>query len=334
MPDRVKFYTWWRTDPLHALSLALVSCADGSKPALEKFKSVEFQYELTEATDLIRIMSYADIYLDNTACSGAIVEPIDVLNRSLGFGGLLFAVTELWRATTGQVLLDYNRVSSSWKLIDTTTWKVMQAATNDFVIVSPSTTNTAWTDKTFKIIDFIKEQLSIIDDKWVDHWYGGIVPWWFVQAVLVKFGGEVKLKTDTCSSVRLYVDEDWLDEEGYHIKANVSAPTDISVLTSSIRYEKKVQRKAGAYFTIVTPTKDGHNMKVHWTSWYYNYVNDLPKSGLRRRTRVEVPEYDGVVYIKVIAGGNQATVREKFKRDSTIGRSYLCFLTDRPTRIR
>lgn len=106
MPDRIKYYTWWRVDPLHNFSQALVSCADGSKPALEKFITGEIQYELSEATDLIRIMSYADIYLDNSACTGAITEPIDILNRSLGFGGLILACTELWRATGGLSLLD------------------------------------------------------------------------------------------------------------------------------------------------------------------------------------------------------------------------------------
>lgn len=80
MPDRIKYYTWWRVDPLHNFSQALVSCADGSKPALEKFITGEIQYELSEATDLIRIISYADIYLDNSACTGAITEPIDILN--------------------------------------------------------------------------------------------------------------------------------------------------------------------------------------------------------------------------------------------------------------
>lgn len=29
MPDRVKYYTWWRVDPLHAFSQALISCTNG-----------------------------------------------------------------------------------------------------------------------------------------------------------------------------------------------------------------------------------------------------------------------------------------------------------------
>lgn len=59
LPDRIKYYTWWRVDPLHGFSQALVSCSDGSKPCLENFLSGEIQYELTEATDLVRILSYA-----------------------------------------------------------------------------------------------------------------------------------------------------------------------------------------------------------------------------------------------------------------------------------
>ncbi|UUV42245.1 MAG: putative capsid protein [Hattula totivirus 1] len=301
MPDRVKLYTWWRVDPLHSTSQALITCTDGTAPALEKFSSGEIQYELTEATDLIRVLSYADMYQDNSACSGAIVEPIDILNRSLGFGALLLGITEYWRASMGLTLLDFNKVSSSWKLVDPASWKLMQLATNDFFVTSPSTTNTAWSDSEFGLMELIKTQLGVTDAKWADHWYGGVVPWWFVQAVLVKFGGEIKLRTNTCTSVRLSVDEDWLDEEGFHLKSGISAPTDISVLTSTLRYEKRVQRKAGSYFTILTPTKDGHTMKVHWTSWYYNYVNDLSKSGIRRRTRVEKPDFDGVVELNCMS---------------------------------
>lgn len=145
-------------------------------------------------------------------------------------------------------------------------------------VASPSTTNTAWTDTDLKIVSVIKDNLAVTDEKWTEHWYGGVVPWWYVQAVLTKFGGGLKLKTNTTTSVRLDVEEEWVDELGYHLKANECASTDISVLTSSICYEKKVQRKSLAYFTILTPTKDGHAMKVHWTGWYYNYLNDLPKS--------------------------------------------------------
>nr|UUV42507.1 MAG: capsid protein [Hattula totivirus 1] len=210
-------------------------------------------------------------------------------------------ITEFWRASMGLTLLDFNKVSSSWKLVDPSSWKLMQLATNDFVVTSPSTTNTAWSDSDFGLLKVIKTQLGVTDEKWAEHWYGGVVPWWFVQAVLVKFGGEVKLRTNTCTSVRLNVDDDWLDEEGYHLKSGISASTDMSVLTSSLRYEKRVQRKAGPYFTILTPTKDGHNMKVHWTSWYYNYVNDLSKSGIRRRTRVEKPDFDGVVELNCMS---------------------------------
>lgn len=111
---------------------------------------------------------------------------------------------------------------------------------------------------------------------------------------------QLSLKLFTTKSVRLNVDEDWLDEEGYHLKADTAASTDWTVLTNALMYVKKVQRKANPYFTILTPTKDGHKMKVHWTSWYYNYVNDLPKSGIRRRTRVGKPDFDGVVELNCI----------------------------------
>lgn len=246
-------------------------------------------------------MSYADIYLDNSACVGAITEPIDILNRSLGFGSLILAITELWRTTGGLSLGDCNRVSSTWKLVDPQVRSLMSAATFGFSIELPNTTSTAWTDTTFGIIKVIKEQLGVTDDNWLEHWNGGVVPWWFVQTVLLKFGGQLTVKTKDPVSVRLNVDEEWLDEVGYHIKADHSLSTDITVLTSSIMYEKKVQRKAMPYFTILTPTKNAHEMKVHWTSWYYNYINDLPKSGIRRRMKVTPPDFDGVVELNSIA---------------------------------
>lgn len=49
------------------------------------------------------------------------------------------------------------------------------------------------------------------------------------------------VKTKDPVSVRLNVDEDWLDEEGYHIKADVAPATDLSVLTSSITYENQAE---------------------------------------------------------------------------------------------
>lgn len=232
---------------------------------------------------------------------GAITEPIDILNRSLGFGSLILAITELWRTTGGLSLGDYNRVSSTWKLVDPQVRSLMSAATFGFSIELPNTTSTAWTDTTFGIIKVIKEQLGVTDDNWLEHWNGGVVPWWFVQTVLLKFGGQLTVKTKDPVSVRLNVDEEWLDEVGYHIKADHSLSTDITVLTSSIMYEKKVQRKAMPYFTIMTPTKNAHEMKVHWTSWYYNYINDLPKSGIRRRMKVTPPDFDGVVELNSIA---------------------------------
>lgn len=203
MPDRVKYYTWWRVDPLHNLSQALVGCEDGSKPALEKFYSGEVQYEVTEASDLVRMLSYCDIYLDNSSCSGAITEPVDILNRSLGFGSLVLAIMELWRSSCGLPLLDYNRINTAWKLNDPQMKSLVSVATLGFAVESPNSTNTAWTDTTFKIRDVVGSQMGVTDTKWMDHWYGGVVPWWFVQAVLLKFGGQLTVKTNSLTSVKL-----------------------------------------------------------------------------------------------------------------------------------
>uniref|UniRef100_A0A182S9G8 Uncharacterized protein n=1 Tax=Anopheles maculatus TaxID=74869 RepID=A0A182S9G8_9DIPT len=41
-------------------------------------------------------------------------------------------------------------------------------------------------------------------------------------------------------------------------------------------------------------------MKVHWTSWYYNFANDLPKSGLRRMMKVIAPEYESIVELNTM----------------------------------
>lgn len=76
------------------------------------------RYDVTEASDIIRILSYAGIFQDNSACSGAIQDPIDILNRSIGYGSLIMALTELWRVTSGVSLFDHNRVSTRWKLCD------------------------------------------------------------------------------------------------------------------------------------------------------------------------------------------------------------------------
>lgn len=113
---------------------------------------------------------------------------------------------------------------------DRQTWLLLEVSTVGFAVSSPSTTNTAWTDKELGIVSLIKFKLAVTDDKWTEHWYGGVVPWWYVQTVLTKFGGEVKLKTSKTTSVRLDVEQEWVDELGYHIKANEAVSTDISVL--------------------------------------------------------------------------------------------------------
>lgn len=71
-----------------------------------------------------------------------------------------------------------------------------------------------------------------------------------------------KVFVNGTSSLRLDYDDEWYDELGYHLVEGKSGPMDISLLTSSISYEKRVQRRADGYFTILTLNKDSH----HWTS--------------------------------------------------------------------
>nr|QRD99874.1 MAG: capsid [Culex modestus totivirus] len=299
-PDRIKFYTWWRVDPLHRFSQGLVECDDGAKPVLKKFICGEMQYEMSEAIDLVRIMSYAGIFANNDQCSTSITSCADILHRSLGYASLLMGVTELWRLSMGLSLPDHNLISKCSKLVDPQISEIFRTSTMDFLTSSGNTNMTAWTDADFKLSAFVKSSLSVTEDTWLEHWYGGLVPWWFVQAVLLKVEGSVVVRCNQVTGLRLDYDEQWNDEYGYHLVVEKSAPTDLAVLTCSVMYEKKVQRRSAAYFTILTPDKDAHKMGVHWTSWYYNEINDTCKRGLRAGTRVAVPDYDGVVQLNAI----------------------------------
>lgn len=82
--------------------------------------------------------------------------------------------------TSELTLLDLNRVSTTWKVTDPQMREMLGAVTNKFVISSPNTTTTAWTDTTFKILSVIGDSLGVTDDNWKEHWYGEVVPWWFV----------------------------------------------------------------------------------------------------------------------------------------------------------
>nr|QGA70946.1 hypothetical protein [Lindangsbacken virus] len=299
-PDRIKFYTWWRVDPLHRFAQGLVECGDGAKPVLKKFLSGEMQYDISEAIDIVRVMSYAGIFANNDKCSTTLTNCTDIRHRSLGYASLLMGVTELWRLSMGLSLPDHNRISKCDKLVDPQTEEIFRASTLDFLTSSGNTNMTAWTDSTFKIPSFVKSSLAVTEEAWLDHWYGGVVPWWYVQAVLLKMGGTVSVKCSQAAGLRLDYDEQWNDEYGYHLTVDKSAATDLAVLTSSIMYEKKVQRRSTSYFTILTPNKDAHKMEVHWTSWYYNEVNDICKRGLRSGVRVAKPDYDGIVQLNAI----------------------------------
>nr|UOO01010.1 hypothetical protein [Jordan Creek virus] len=300
MPDRVKFYTWWRVDPLHRFAQGLIESKDAAAPVLSSFVSGEMQYELSEAVDLVRIMSYAGIYVNNTRCSLSITCTKDILHRSLGYGSLLLGVTELWRLSSGLSVPDHNGVSSCKDLIDPQLAEIFRLSTINFLTQTGNTNTTAWSETTFNIEGFVKSSLAVTEDKWLDHWYGGVVPWWFVQAVLLKMDGSVSIKCNQPKGLRLDYDEKWNDEYGYHLTNESCAATDLAVLTSSIMYEKKVQRRSAPYFTILTPDKDSHKMSVHWTSWYYNEINDVCKKGLRSGSRVVVPDYDGVVQLNAL----------------------------------
>lgn len=56
--------------------------------------------------------------------------------------------------------------------------------------------------------------------------------------MFLKFGGLVKVVVNGTSSLGLNYDDDWYDEVGYHPVEGKSVLMDISVLTSTICYEK------------------------------------------------------------------------------------------------
>lgn len=122
------------------------------------------RYDVTEASDIITILSYAGIFQDNSVRSGAIQDPIDILNRSIGYGSLIMALTELWRVTSGVSLFDHNMVSTRWKLCDPLTLRILGTITNGFISSSHNVTMTAWTDNTINTLKVIKENMAITDN--------------------------------------------------------------------------------------------------------------------------------------------------------------------------
>lgn len=83
--------------------------------------------------------------------------------------------------STGVPLMDLNRVSSSWRLMDAQVYEILRACTRDFLVRSHNTTMTAWTSTELGIVKVLKDNLGVTDAKWTDHVYGGLVPWWFVH---------------------------------------------------------------------------------------------------------------------------------------------------------
>lgn len=110
--------------------------------------------------DMVRIMSYARIFSDNPDCAGSVQEPVDVLNRSLGYSSLMMAIIVLWRASFGVPILDHNRVNTSWRM-DPQIMDIFNAATGGFVSTSYNTTLTAWSDTDFGIVKVVKSQKGL-----------------------------------------------------------------------------------------------------------------------------------------------------------------------------
>lgn len=258
-PDRVKFYTNWRVDPLLTFTLGLVRVNNGDRLYLKAYKSGANQYEVKEASDLFRVLVYAGVYGANVACERVSVASLEVLlNRIISYGALLMGVMEWWHLSSGMSIFDRNMIGSFSHQIDPEIFSIISAMTQGFSMRPPENAPCIWHGGNTDIYDLpsiTKTALAVNDADWIECWYGGVVPWWFVKGIIEKFGFTTAVKCPAKQEYDVGL-SDYDNMTGYFVRTDNSGSLDLAALTSSVRYDVKAKNTYYPWFTVYTPNKN------------------------------------------------------------------------------
>ncbi|EDW25008.1 GL24456 [Drosophila persimilis] len=306
--SHIKAYQSWRTDPLGYMAYGQVNCKKDTAhyPAMWKYTSSCIQYQLTESTANLRILRLCGVYTQDPESDRHVLQkPVDVYNTTLSYGALMLGLTNWAAMELGVTVFDHNRLGRRWRCLPDDYLSLWPLLTNGFVIETSEHTDrlvdeVVWQHRWGWLMNQWKDAADV-NSAWLDTHYSWNVPWWYVAAVADKFGHKFTCATDPDGE--LIMDEDYSFSDnmlGWLIEPAKSTQFDLSLLTSSSQYEKRVSKSKPAYFDILTPTSNGKAEAYHMLSWNPYFLQDTKKLQYRTRSAVSKPDYNGIVELNIV----------------------------------
>uniref|UniRef100_W8C1T8 Uncharacterized protein n=1 Tax=Ceratitis capitata TaxID=7213 RepID=W8C1T8_CERCA len=137
--NRLLAHQTWRCDPLGYLAYGLVNTSrDAShKPCLYEYRAGCIQYQLGQASSIIRILRVCGIFSQDPDPDKYISrEPFDVFNTTIGYGSLIIGLTNWAFVQLGVSIFEHNRLSKTWRLLPDQYLELWPSLTDGFAIRS------------------------------------------------------------------------------------------------------------------------------------------------------------------------------------------------------
>ncbi|XP_034483177.1 uncharacterized protein LOC117788498 [Drosophila innubila] len=294
----------WRTDPLCFFSYGAVNVSRDAThaPSMWKLSADCIQYQATESPAPVRILRAAGVYTrDPEAVRHVFMNSLDMFNTTVAYGSLLLGLTNWAACELGVTMFEHNRLGKRQRCIDDSYRLLWPELTQGFVIKTRVNSDrivddalaASWLGMSMNLAT-LKKNIKV---DWFDTHYSWNVPWWYVSALAERFGHKYTIEAQP--NVEYFEDEND-NMMGSLIEMKTSKQTDLSILTSSCEYERRVRRNRPSYFEIRTPTSNGKDEAINFVSWNANAFIDATKNELRSGLSTELKSLDGVCELNVI----------------------------------
>lgn len=308
-----------RCDPLGYFAYGLVNTKkdESHKPCLYEYKAGCLQYQVSETSSNLRILRACGIFVQDPESDRHVLQrPVDVFNTTIGYASLMLGLTNWAFMELGVTMFEHNRMSRRWRCLADQYLELWPTVSNDFVIRSSEfVERSVDIEKYQKLWGWITNHATKpenVPKVWMDTHYSWNCPWWYVGAIAEKFGHKFVIRTEP--NGELIADQVYADSNnmlGWLIAPSSSNQYDLSILSSSCQYERRVRRSKPAYFDILTPSSNGKSEEYNFLSWDMNSVLDTKKTEFRSKTRTSPPDTAGIVELNVVVFPSARTFKMK-----------------------
>ncbi|XP_070067600.1 uncharacterized protein [Drosophila takahashii] len=282
---RLQVFNFWRCDPLGYFTHGSVK----SEKDTDHKNFEVWSHCLPQSTLYLRILRASGVF----SCSSA--TPIrTTLGDTLAHASLMLGLTNWAFVELGCTMFDHNCLSYRGRTKD-----YFHILTDGFVsdhrgIMSERSAIHKNMNK-FRWIMNLSEQNDSKSD-WIKTHYSGNVPWWYVATIASKFGHTIKIEA---SSQEDYSPNGFEDDFGWLIRGKEMPHKnyDLSLLSASSQYERKLNRILNPYFPILTLNSKWVELAANMISWDMNRLLDRKKTS---RSLNYSHDFTGIVELNAI----------------------------------